>query len=257
MKFYTFGNESKPAILLLPGTCCHWKRSFQTVIPLLEQDFYVVCVSYDGFDESEKTIFPDMITETEKMEAYILERFGGRIHAAYGCSMGGSFAGLLLQRKNVHIDHVILGSSDLDQSGRLAAKLKSRIIAPILYNMFQSGKLPHWMQRRLDKKSPEDKAYTEKMLEMFGVGGKDMAFVQSSSIFNQFYSDLITPLENQIDVEGTTVHIFYALKMGPQYEERYCRHFKRPDIIRHDLQHEELLVCSPARWAQEVKKCLK
>ncbi len=28
----------------------------------------MVCVSYDGFDETEKTIFPDMLAETEKIE---------------------------------------------------------------------------------------------------------------------------------------------------------------------------------------------
>lgn len=58
MKFYTFGNESNPVILLLPGTCCHWKRNFEGVIGLLARDFHVVCASYDGFDETERTAFP-------------------------------------------------------------------------------------------------------------------------------------------------------------------------------------------------------
>lgn len=97
MKFYTFGEAENPVILLLPGTCCHWKLNFGEVIPLLEQHFHVVCVSYDGFDETADTIFPDMITETEKIENYIKENFGGHIRAAYGCSLGGSFVGLLAQ----------------------------------------------------------------------------------------------------------------------------------------------------------------
>ena len=52
-KFYHFGEKDKPAIFLLPGTCCHWKINFGEVISLLEKDFHVVCVSYDGFDETE------------------------------------------------------------------------------------------------------------------------------------------------------------------------------------------------------------
>lgn len=52
MKFYPFGPEDAPVLLLLPGTCCHWKSNFQKVIPLLEGTFRVVCVSYDGFDET-------------------------------------------------------------------------------------------------------------------------------------------------------------------------------------------------------------
>ena len=71
MKFYTFGTVENPVILLLPGTCCHWKLNFGAVIPLLENHFHVICVSYDGFDETEDTVFPDMLTETEKIENYI------------------------------------------------------------------------------------------------------------------------------------------------------------------------------------------
>lgn len=48
MKLYTFGREDAPTILLLPGTCCHWKSNFDHVIPLLEKDFRVLCVSLTG-----------------------------------------------------------------------------------------------------------------------------------------------------------------------------------------------------------------
>ena len=257
MKFYCFGDEVKPVIFLLPGTCCHWKRNFDHVIPLLERDFYVVCVSYDGFDETEETVFPDMLTETAKIEDYIQENFGGHICAAYGCSMGGSFVGLLLQRRKIHIDHGILGSSDLDQENGLSARLKAKMVAAMLYGMFQKGRLPRWMQKRLDQKSPEERAYMEPMLNMFGVGNDAMAFVQKQSISNQFYSDLVTPLEDKISIPGTMVHIFYALKMGEKYLARYHRHFKDPDIRRHDMQHEELLVRNPEQWAAEVCRCCK
>ena len=32
MKIYTFGAEDAPVLLLLPGTCCHWKSNFGAVI---------------------------------------------------------------------------------------------------------------------------------------------------------------------------------------------------------------------------------
>ena len=57
MKIYTFGAEDAPVLLLLPGTCCHWKSNFGAVIPLLADSFRVLCVSYDGFDETEQTEF--------------------------------------------------------------------------------------------------------------------------------------------------------------------------------------------------------
>ena len=255
MKFYLFGNSQKPVLFLLPGACCHWKRNFGSVVPLLARDFRVVCVSYDGFDETEQTVFQDILTETAKIEDYIQAHFGGHIRAAYGCSMGGAFVGLLLQRGNIQIDHAILGSSDLAQSGGLSARLRAKLVSHVLYRIFQKGKLPGWMQKRLEKKPQEERAYMDRMLEMFGVGAENMKFVRKESIFNQFYSDLVTPLEDGISVSGTTVHIFYAVKMGTQYDARYLQHFKSSDIRRHDMQHEELLICYPEKWADEVRSC--
>ena len=255
MRVYTFGDHTKPVILLFPGTCCHWKANFSGVIELLEPDFLVACVSYDGFDETEQTVFPDMLAETEKIEGYIQDHFGGCIQAAYGCSLGGSFVGLLVQRENIHIDHAILGSSDLDQSGPMAAKLKTAIITPMLYRMLHRGKTPKFMQKWLERRPTEERSYYEKMLDMFGISNTRMAFVRKESIGNQFYSDLVTPLESGISVPGTTVHCFYAAKMGAKYLDRYKHYFKDPDIRRHDLQHEELLFCHPEQWVEEIKSC--
>lgn len=137
LKTYEFGDKEKPVIVLLPGTSCHWKNSFQEVVPLLEKQFYVACISYDGFDENETSVFPTMLEETEKIEAYILKQFQGRVHCAYGCSLGGSFVGLLIQRQRVHIEHGILGSSDLDQCSERKAKASCRLMVPLLYALLQ------------------------------------------------------------------------------------------------------------------------
>ena len=83
MKIYAFGAEDAPVILLLPGTCCRWRSNFGHVIPLLADDCRVRCVSYDGFDETERTEFPTMPEETEKIEAYIRELCGGHIRTAF------------------------------------------------------------------------------------------------------------------------------------------------------------------------------
>ena len=254
MKFYEFGERASPVILLLPGTCCHWKLNFGEVIPLLEPHFHVVCVSYAGFDETKDTVFPDMIAETEKIESYIQDHFGGTIRAAYGCSLGGSFVGLLVQRKNIHIDHAILGSSDLDQDTPWKAKLKCRIAIPLLHKIVSTGEYPKVLRGLMEKKRTP---YRDKFMAMFGIGNGGLPFMKREGIYNQFYSDLITPLEDNIAVPGTTVHCFYAAKMGEEYLRRYKKHFANPVIHRFDMEHEELLVLYPEQWAEKVKEvCL-
>ncbi|WP_341435442.1 alpha/beta fold hydrolase [Clostridium acidisoli] len=254
LKFYEFGNERNPAIMLLPGTCCHWRNNFSDVIDLLAENFFVVCVSHDGFDETEKTEFPDMLTETEKIEAYIKERFHGKIHAVYGCSLGGSFVGLLVQRKNIHMNHGILGSSDLDQASEKVAKVKAKLIILLFHKMLQSGKVPGFLRKRMVKHGTEN--YAKNGLRMMGIGGVDVSFVSKKSMENQFYSDLVTLLEDNIETAGTIIHCFYASKMGEEYKKRYQKHFAQPHIVEHDLLHEELLVCYPNEWADTIKNCI-
>ena len=169
VKIYSFGSQGAKTLLLLPGTCCHWKSNFGHVIPLLMQDYHVLCVSYDGFDETERTEFPTMLEETEKIEKYIREYCGGRIHGAYGCSLGGSFVGLLTARQNIHMDVGILGSSDLDQASPLAAKLQADFLLPLIVPVVRDGKLKvNFLQKRLDKHARELGDCVKAFLKMFG-----------------------------------------------------------------------------------------
>ena len=254
MKIYTFGEKDAPVILLLPGTCCHWKSNFGHVIPLLQTDYRVLCVSYDGFDETEQSEFPTMLEETVKIEAYLKTHCNGHIRAAYGCSLGGSFVGLLAARKNIRMDYGILGSSDLDQASRLAARLQTALLIPLFYPLIRDGKWKsRLLQKRMETRAKEMPAYVHAFLEMFG-GARP--YVTKRSCKNQFYSDLITPLPDSIDVPGTEIHIFYAKKMGEKYRARYQQHFAHPIIHEQDLQHEELLACQPEAWVKLVKNIL-
>ena len=241
MKVYSFGFEDRPAVLLLPGTFCHWKSNFGAVIPLLAQNFHVLCVSYDGFDETENTLFPTMIEETEKIEAYILSHCGGHICAAYGCSLGGSFVGLLAARRRIHMDCGILGSSDLDQSSPLAAGLMTNLAMPLFYPFIRDGQFKaKFMQRRMEKTLAEMGAYGKAFMAMFG-GAR--LYIKEESC-------------KKLDVPGTQIHIFYALKMGEKYRARYLKHFAHPVIHEQNLQHEELLACHPHQWAALVSSII-
>ena len=215
MKVYSFGAPDKPVVLQFPGTCCHWKSNFFHVIPFLDTEYRVLAVSYDGFDETEQTEFPTMLKETQQIEAYIREECGGSIRAASGCSLGGSFVGLLAARRNIHMNFGILGGSDLDQSSPVAVKLLTDLMMPLFYPLIRDGRFrSRMLQKRMEKRMAEMPAYAGAFLEMFG-GARP--YVTKNSCKNQFYSDLVTPLSEHIDVPGTAIHIFYATKMGEKY----------------------------------------
>ena len=77
------------------------------------------------------------------------------------------------------------------------------------------------------------------------------SFLSKESMRNQFCTDLYTKVGEKIQAPGTTIHVFYAKKMGKKYLERYHKYFADPDICEYDLQHEELLLDAD-RWTKEV-----
>ena len=254
MKVYEFGDAGKPVIMLFPGTCCYWKNNFGHVLESLQKHFFTLVVSYSGFDETEHSTFVSELDETEKIETYIKEHFDGKIFAAYGCSLGGSFVSLLVSRKNVHITHAIIGSSDMDQAPKWLAKLETAIMMPLFYPLI-TGKSGFFLQKKMEKsmnRENERSEYMKKFMELMGIGsGMDFSFISKESMKNQFCTDLYTKVGEHIDVPGTTIHVFYAKKMGEKYRRRYLKYFASPDICEYDLQHEELLLDTD-RWTAEI-----
>ncbi len=231
MVFDEMGLEQGKTLLLLPGTCCNYETNFDSVLDELGQRYHLICVNYDGFDGSD-LIFPDMITITEKIEDYIIKKHGGRVDGALGSSLGGSFVGQLIQREKVHIDHGIFGSSDLDQGGKFVGKLQTKIMYPIISGAAK-GK-----GRMMRKVITDGFGMSEETAERFM---KCFASFKPESILNEYYTDLITCLNEDINVPGTRTHFIYAKKMGERYEKRYRKYFHDPDIREFDMQHEQWL----------------
>ena len=233
MTFEERGNMNGKTLMLLPGTACDWQINFAAVIDDLTPKYHLILVNYDGFDGSDK-IFPDMITVTEKIEKYIKEKHGGRLDGALGSCLGSSFVGQLVMRENVDIDHAIFGSPDLDQSGFLSAKIQSLMVTPILTSFTKSEKKQRKTKKLLQELFEMDEETATKFLNGF-------AKFNPKSIKNEYYTDLLTHLKDDIHVDGTTAHFIYANKMGEKYKKRYLKYFRDPDIREFDMQHEQWL----------------
>ena len=234
MTFDEFGTENEKTLMLLPGTCCDWQANFSNVFERLSARYHLICVNYDGFDGSGE-IFPDMLTVTEKIERYIIDKHEGRLDGALGSSLGSSFVGQLIQRRNVHIDHGIFGSPDLDQSGKVAAKLQSMLVVPLLSGLAGNERKKQKTKKLLKKTFLMKDEVAESFIECF-------AKFDPESVKNEYYTDLLTYLQDDIQVEHTKAHFIYANKMGEKYLKRYKKYFHDPDIREFDMQHEQWLL---------------
>ena len=263
MKITEFGKEHEKTFMLLPGTCCTWEINFDLLIEPLSQKYHVLCVNYTGFDGGDD-VFDTQESETERIEEYVIRSLGGQLDAVYGSSMGGSFASLLTQRKRVHIDHVFIGSSDLDQASPFVARLETAFM----------GSMMKWMAKHPDKamskfsKVADAKGMSVNVEELTGTEHSDdymqhmmkgffetIGKVNHKSVTNQFYSDLVTKLDDGIDVPGTAIHVFHSEKMGEKYLKRYRRHYAAPDIIPLDYGHEGWLG-NPTLMIEIFDRCM-
>ncbi|MBR2782966.1 MAG: alpha/beta hydrolase [Firmicutes bacterium] len=258
MTIHEFGRKEGPVLLLLPGTMCHWKGNFDGVIDKLAEDFLVACVAYTGFDEDDKEDYRSVTDEVQRIEAEVQRRYGGTICAAYGCSLGGTFVAHLVDRRRIHMKAGIIGSSDLDQAGRFRASLTASLMVRLTWNFIHTGQYKSkLMQKRYAKQMADPDPYNRAFVGITGIGRYDMSHITKNSIRNQFYSDLVTPLPEQIDNGETGIHVFYAKKMGEKYLARYKKHFRNPEIHEQDLRHEELLGVYPDEWCALVRRiCL-
>lgn len=171
MKIYEFGDKNKPSIMLFPGTCCYWKTNFGHVLDGLQEHFHTLVVSYSEFDDTENSTFISELDEVLKVENYIKDKLDGKLFAAYGCSLGGSFVSLLIGRQNIHIDHGIIGSSDMDQAPKWLAKLETAIMMPMFYP-FITGKESGILKKVFEKKMNEGNDSSEYYEEIHGDHGQ-------------------------------------------------------------------------------------
>lgn len=109
MRFKTVGLKEKPCILLL-HTMFTTGALFEDVIPALEQDFFLVIPTLDGYDPEKKTEYPGGDEELEQIEAYIKINQIGKLAAAAGSSLGAILAWRLWQRGKIPIDRLVLES---------------------------------------------------------------------------------------------------------------------------------------------------
>lgn len=112
MNFQTFGKETAPTLLLIPGLGVSYEI-FRPLIRLLEDRFRMVAVEVDGFTLGEQTRFTSVDDQAAQVVSYAQEHYDGRLDCAYGLSLGGKILSRVLERAELDIGHAILDAAPL------------------------------------------------------------------------------------------------------------------------------------------------
>ena len=107
MKFYESGVHGGRTVMLLPGNFMT-HRQFEHIAPMLAEEYRVIAVDFDGYDETGETTYTTAQDQADKLAAYIRENLGGRIDLVYAESLGSCPAAFLTQIPDIQLGGVIL-----------------------------------------------------------------------------------------------------------------------------------------------------
>lgn len=145
MEIKRFGNPVGKKIMMLHGNLMCW-RQFENVIPLLEEEFDVYAVSFDGFDGTGKTTYTTAQEQADKLEAYLIHHCGGSLDALFAESLGCGPAVCLKASKNIRIRRMILSGPEYLDFGILNP-LILKIMPQKQYQTAKTKTIPAWALR--------------------------------------------------------------------------------------------------------------
>ena len=145
MEIRQFGDPAGKKLMLLHGNLMCW-RQFEDVIPVLEQEYCVYAVSFDGFDGTGETTYTTAQDQAEQLAAYIRANCGGHLDGLFAESLGCGPAIFLMASEKVRIDHMILSGPEYLDYGLLNGLLL-RIMPQKQYRTAAEKSMPRWALR--------------------------------------------------------------------------------------------------------------
>lgn len=159
MKFYEYGKENTKTIMLLPGNMMT-HRQFEAIIPMLENEYYIICVSFDGYDETGETTYTTAKEQAEKIATYIENNFSGKIDLIFAESLGSAPALFLTRNEKLFIGGIVLNGAQYLNMG-IFNKVFHRISSKMAYKMLSGMKdketlsVPKFLLKKLGREENE------------------------------------------------------------------------------------------------------
>ena len=167
MKFYEFGKENKTTVMFLPGNMMT-HRQFELLVPMLEDKYHIITVSFDGFDETGETTYTTAKKQAEKLAAYIRKNLNGRIDLVLSESLGGAPNIFLTRSKSISIGGIIMDGASYWNLGLLNSLAKSTLYK-IPYGIVTKAKksgtfnIPGWLLKSMGLTQEKINAITHQM----------------------------------------------------------------------------------------------
>ncbi len=188
MKFYEFGKENKTTIMLLPGNMMT-HRQYENIVPILENAYHVITVSFDGFDETGDTTYTTAKDQAEKLANFIRNNLNGRVDLVLSESLGGAPAAFLTRIQNISIGGIIMDGASYWNLGIFNPIAKSTLYKSpygIVSKARKKGELsmPSWLLNSMGLTQDEINSMTHQMCMDVSAETLKATFVEGIDLYN-------------------------------------------------------------------------
>lgn len=155
MKFFESGVQTGKTVMLLPGNFMT-HRQFEFIAPKLAEEYRVIAVDFDGYDETGTTVYTTAEDQARKLTAYIREHLDGRVDLVYAESLGSLPAAFLTRHGDLQLGGVILSGVQYLTWGvfdPLVVALTAPLTYAVMNRFVKDGKLnlPDFLVRSLGR----------------------------------------------------------------------------------------------------------
>ena len=112
MEILEYGNPKNKKIILIHGFQSPY-QIWDDYIDYYKNDYCVIVPILAGHNINEKEDFVSFDICAKELEEYYITKYGNKVFAIYGMSMGGILASYIWKNKNIEIEKLILESSPL------------------------------------------------------------------------------------------------------------------------------------------------
>ena len=242
MTFNTYGDKTKPSLLLIPGLGVSYEI-FLPLIDILKDRFNILTVGVEGFLLGKESNYTSVDDQAGKIIKYVQENLGGHLDAAYGLSLGGKILSRVLERGEIVIDHAIMDAAPLLPLPRWS-------VDPIrYYQSFNVWTCYHWtgFWRWVFHSHYIDVMLDEcKKVWPYGKG----------KAVRDGYKDIYT---NKLEsIHGDDIHFWYGTKEAfvakPQAWHLCAIHPDTQVEVFPGMNHGQLLIDHPEEVARRIKE---
>lgn len=250
MEILEYGNPKNEKIILIHGFQSPY-QIWDDYIDYYKNDYCVIVPILAGHNINEKEDFVSFDICAKELEEYYITKYGNKVFAIYGMSMGGILASYIWKNKNIEIEKLILESSPL-----------------LSWNKFMTNYFTKWYLNITHKTQNRDERTIKQAIGTIVSEDKVDVFLElfdhlsDKTIINCVQEVGKFNLPSDINTPNTEIYYFYGSKINEILFRKVAHYLKRNyqntiAICLKGKGHCEDALINPKEHIKTLNKVLK